>query len=1426
MVIAWGNNELGQLGNNSTAATRLPVDVNTEEWTSALAGRFVTGLSVGSSALHSIVIYAAPQPEIQVEVMEPHITTLIDQVSAVDFGSAAAAERSFRVRNSGGLALMNVSANLTGADAASFTLVSTPAAAIAGNGTSVFSVVFTGTSPGLKSTTLIITSNDSDETAFRISLLGIRPANLMASFTAANDIPQTAYFIDLSGLVIDIALNFVPSPGTKLTVIKNTGIGPIRGRFSNLPNGAVVSLTYNGKPYSFIVWYYGGDGKNDLVLLWPPTGLASWGLNTGGQLGNKTTINRRVAVGVEQTGLLLGKTIVQLAHGGDHSLALCSDGTVAAWGRNTEGQLGDNGTTNRSAPVAVSMVAGISALAGKTVIGLAAGKSHSLAFCTDGTVAAWGYNEKGQLGDNSTTNRQVPVAVSTATGISALAGKTVVGVTAGNSHSLALCNDGTLVAWGDNIRGQMGDMSQINRLVPVAVNNQHSISALKGKSVKTITAGGDHNLALCSDGTLVGWGWDDYRQAGPRFDGSIGVLWPTEVNVEPGQSALAGKTVISIAAGAYHSLALCDDGTVVSWGNGTYGQLGDNSLTFRSVPVAVNVAAGTSALAGKTVVAITAGRLHSLVLCSDGTLASWGSNDYGQLGDNGYTQQNVPVAVNSAAGSSVLSGLPGSSLSAGACGHHGLVTLGQPAESFIAVKTNGAAIAMEGKVDIGDVEVLSKFVSRTFTITNSGNSPLNLTGSPLVNLSGTDAKDFSINWKSTNSVPAHGSISFTVVFDPSVTGSRTAILAIQSDALNYPSFNFKIQGFGAHTKRRSQTITFAPPSVYHLAQNPVNFHAFASSGLPVKLKLLNSEKVTWENAEEVTWENISRVYGSFTVQATQAGDGIYAPAPAVNRTIRLNAYPSLLTLFNLSQTYTGTPREINATGGTGTVTLEYKIGTNFGSSAPTNAGSYSVRATDSRGTKTGTLVITKAPLYVTPEDKNKLIGEDNPPLTLRYSGLVNGEPPSMVTTAPVLKTTALKTSIGGVYTITASGGVVSANYTFIYQQGSLVVDSFASSYEALLTGGSNELVGKLATTVSAGNTSFTGSLSCIHERAALPLKGTLVTNPATRLVTGSATVTSSGITYIVTITVGIDGSLIASVTRAGSAYASLSRGRRLLALAAGKTVPYSGAHTAVLEPATPAGSQVPRGAGWATAAISTKGVMTFTGRLGDGTAFTSSVNPDDGVDPAYRLFVQPYKTGSATRALSCFGGSFALLPHPSLSSQLSSRRYVEASTLSWFKAALLADAIYSSGFGPVSTVLMLDPWLPPAAAKGTTPSITLAGRLGLTDSSFKVLHSDTGSTLNGSLPYNVSIFTTNVVTPTTISERGTNWKATLVPNTGTFTGSFELSDVLPKPRIVTFSGVLRQPATASDTLIGDGHYLLPPLTGSEKSTGEVMFLRP
>lgn len=631
-VAAWGYNNSGQLGNKSFTLTGslVPVAVNTEVGVSVLAGKQVSRLAAGTAASSSFAIFGTTMPEIEVEVLEPSVTELADQASTVDFGSTLAAGRTFKVRNSGGVPLANLSATLTGADAASFTLIRQPSATVAAGNTTTFQVAFTGVNSGAKSATLEITSNDSDESPFQINLVGNRIARLEATFAGGSDIPLSAPSINLSGTEVQLTLNYVPALGTNLTVIKNTGTAFIAGQFSNLANGARVSLSHNGINYPFIAWYYGGAGNNDLVLLWPYAGLAAWGKNSDGQLGINTTQQSLVPVGVVQTCVLYGKTIVQVAHGNGHSLALCSDGSVAAWGANYQGQLGDNSTTRQVVPVAVNLANGISALYGKTVIAVAAGYAHSLALCSDGTVAAWGYNGTSTLGDNSTVRRLVPVAVNMASGTSALFGKTVVAVAAGRNHSLALCSDGTVTAWGYNEYGQLGDNTPTYGPVPVAVNVAIGTSALYDKTVVSIAAGNDHSLALCSDATLAGWG---YNSAGQLGDNSTTQrLAPVSVDVAGGRSALYGKTVSAVTAGASHSLALCSDGTMAAWGSNAFGQLGDGSRTQSLVPVAVNVESGTSSLAGRRVIDITAGHEHTLALCNDGTLSAWGYNYNGQLG--------------------------------------------------------------------------------------------------------------------------------------------------------------------------------------------------------------------------------------------------------------------------------------------------------------------------------------------------------------------------------------------------------------------------------------------------------------------------------------------------------------------------------------------------------------------------------------------------------------------------------------------------------------------------------------------------------------------------------------------------------------------------------------------------------------------------
>lgn len=358
------------------------------------------------------------------------------------------------------------------------------------------------------------------------------------------------------------------------------------------------------------------------------TRLFAWGGNGDGNLGDGSLINRYVPTTVSVSGVLAGKNVVSMSAGIDHSVALCSDGTLATWGSNAFGQLGNNSSVDSAVPVAVDR-GGV--LSGKTIISVSAGHFHNYALCSDGTVAAWGLNTNGQLGNNSTTQSNVPTSVYNG---GVLAGRQVTSISAGEYHAVARCSDGTIVTWGHNGHGQLGINSTVNSTVPVAVI---TTSVLSGRSVTAVAAGGLHSLALCSDGGIVAWGRNNSGQLG---DGS---LIRSNIPVAVSQSGvLSGKTVVKIAGGAEHNIALCSDGTLVGWGSNLYGQLGDGNNTGGLMPVRVNQ---SGVLAGRVVNSLALGANHSMALCSDGLLVAWGINSNGRLGNNSTQSSTVPVAV-------------------------------------------------------------------------------------------------------------------------------------------------------------------------------------------------------------------------------------------------------------------------------------------------------------------------------------------------------------------------------------------------------------------------------------------------------------------------------------------------------------------------------------------------------------------------------------------------------------------------------------------------------------------------------------------------------------------------------------------------------------------------------------------------------------
>ena len=272
--------------------------------------------------------------------------------------------------------------------------------------------------------------------------------------------------------------------------------------------------------------------------------------------------------------------VVAVAAGSNHALALKADGTVYAWGANAQGQVGSTAASFTTDPVEVADLSDASGfLSG--VQEVAAGNDFSMVLKADGTVWEWGTNSSGQLGNgaalDTTTYTYNPAAVNTPTQVVGLTG--VKEIAAGNSHALAVKQDGTVWAWGDNTSGQLGISNEQTYSQSVA----HEVPDLNDPTgyltgVKAVAGGGSHSLVLKTDGTVFGFGAGYFYQSGYYEPGTNTTLYSPTLFVDPADHTKPFGDVVAIAAGTYHSVLVRADGTVWSSGQNYSGQLG-NGIT-------------------------------------------------------------------------------------------------------------------------------------------------------------------------------------------------------------------------------------------------------------------------------------------------------------------------------------------------------------------------------------------------------------------------------------------------------------------------------------------------------------------------------------------------------------------------------------------------------------------------------------------------------------------------------------------------------------------------------------------------------------------------------------------------------------------------------------------------------------------------------
>ena len=341
-------------------------------------------------------------------------------------------------------------------------------------------------------------------------------------------------------------------------------------------------------------------GLSHSLELFSDGSVQAFGDNTFGQLGDNTTVSKTYPISVPA--LAAGSGVVMIDAAGSHSLALKYDGTVLAWGKNADGQLGVGNTTNQLVPTQVTSLG-----SGSNVNMVIAGSRFSVVVKYDGSALAWGFNGEGAVGDGTLTNRLTAVSVVT--------GGNLLAAADASDHVLAITRSGGVITWGKNNFGQLGNGNTTNISTPAALGSPLSSGVIR-------VSANSHSLALKQDGSVYAWGDNSGNQVGA---GGATVLTPQLV-----ATLSAGSGAIDIGAGSGFSVVLMSGGTILAWG--TSAALGLSGVT---TPTAI------SGLTGIAFIAVGEG--HLLAVTSSGTVWGVGADGSGQLGDSSTSNRSTPV---------------------------------------------------------------------------------------------------------------------------------------------------------------------------------------------------------------------------------------------------------------------------------------------------------------------------------------------------------------------------------------------------------------------------------------------------------------------------------------------------------------------------------------------------------------------------------------------------------------------------------------------------------------------------------------------------------------------------------------------------------------------------------------------------------------
>ncbi len=403
-----------------------------------------------------------------------------------------------------------------------------------------------------------------------------------------------------------------------------------------------------------------GDYHSCAVIPDLSNAVRCWGFGGSGQLGygNPTPIgDDETPASAGPVDLGAGRSATDMSAGDVHTCAVLDNGSARCWGFAGNGRLGYAGTAIIGDDEAPGSVGPIALGAGRTAKTITAGNGHTCAILDNDAVRCWGFGLDGRLGYGDTADIGDDETPATAGPVNLGAGRTAAAITAGGSHTCAIMDDGNVRCWGFAGNGRLGygNLEDIGQTPDKTPDKVGPVYLGAGRTARAISAGFSHTCAILDTGAVRCWGFNGSGRLGTGNFQNIGD------NETPGSIPTvdlgAGRTAKAITAGGEHTCAILDNDTVRCWGYGAFGQLGygnsdaigDNETPGAAGPVDLG--------AGRTARAISAGALHTCALLDDGSIRCWG---YGANGRVGYCNEAI-VGDNEVPGSlgPVALGQPG-----------------------------------------------------------------------------------------------------------------------------------------------------------------------------------------------------------------------------------------------------------------------------------------------------------------------------------------------------------------------------------------------------------------------------------------------------------------------------------------------------------------------------------------------------------------------------------------------------------------------------------------------------------------------------------------------------------------------------------------------------------------------------------------------